>query len=113
MAATSRVRHSPGASFTESAMNQEDPQAQLQPPGAGLPAFELFVSRAGLRLLKLFVSREGASRWFRTEADRVLALARSLDPADATRRVLIPRLAGLEDSSRYWSVCMTLEHLCI
>ena len=30
-----------------------------------------------------------------------------------TERRLIPRLPGLEDSSRYWSVAMTLEHLVI
>jgi len=88
-------------------------QPELEPPGAGLPRIELFVARLGFRLMTMFVSRAGASRWFRAEADRILALARSLPPADATRRVLIPRLAGLEDSSRYWSVCMTLEHLVI
>ncbi len=92
---------------------QDRPDVQLQPPGAGLPAVELFVSRVGFRLMNLVVSRTGASAWFRAEADRVLALARSLPPAGATKRVLIPRLAGLEDSSRYWSVCMTLEHLVI
>ena len=32
---------------------------------------------------------------------------------DLTKRVLIPRVRGLEDSSRFWSVCMTLEHLVI
>lgn len=94
-------------------MSQSEPDVQLQPPGAGLPRTELFVSRVGFRLLPLVVSRKRASRWFRAEADRVLALARSLAPADAARRVLIPRLPGLEDSSRYWSVFMTLEHLVI
>lgn len=91
----------------------QEPEVRLQPPGAGLPAVELFVSRVGFRLFTPFVSRKGASKWFRAEADRALALARSLSPADATRRVLVPRLAGLEDSSRYWSVCMSLEHLVI
>jgi hypothetical protein len=59
----------------------------------------------------LALSRRGAGRWFRSEADRMLALARALSPADAARRVLIRRLTGIEDSSRYWSVYMTLEHL--
>lgn len=91
----------------------QEPEVQLQPPGAGLPAVELFVARLGFRALNLFLSRKGASEWFRAEADRILACARALSPADATRRVLIPRLSGLEDSSRYWSVCMALEHLVI
>jgi hypothetical protein len=94
-------------------VTENDTQPQLQPPGAGLPAGELFLSRIGFRALGLVVSRRTASRWFRAEADRILALARALDPADAARRVLIPRVRGLEDSSRYWSVYMTLEHLVI
>ena len=92
---------------------QPPAEPQLQPPGAGLPRMELLVSRVGFALMKPFVSRAGANRWFRAEADRILALARSVPAADLTRRVLVPRLPGLEDSSRYWSVAMTLEHLAI
>jgi hypothetical protein len=93
--------------------SEQEIESRLQPPGAGLPGLELFVSRVGFRLMSPFISRSGASQRFRAEADRMLALARSLTPTDATQRVLIPRLAGLEDSSRFWSVCMTLEHLVI
>jgi hypothetical protein len=92
---------------------ETDPTPQLQPPGAGLPALELFLVRAWFRLRSLFLSRAGASRLFRTEGERILTLARSLSAVDGARRVLIPRLRALEDSSRYWSVFMTLEHLVI
>ena len=34
-------------------------------------------------------------------------------PSNRATRVLIPRPLGLEDSSRYWSVYMTLDHLRI
>jgi len=94
-------------------MDQPAPIPQLQPPGAGLPPVELFLARVGFRVMGLAVSRRAASRWFRAEADRILARARSLGEAAAARRVLVPKLLGLEDSSRYWSVYMTLEHLCI
>jgi hypothetical protein len=94
-------------------MNSTETQPRLDAPGAGLPRTELFVSRVGFRLLSVFLSRRMANRWFQAEADQILALARSLPPDHAARRVLIPRLPGLEDSSRYWSVYMTLEHLCI
>jgi hypothetical protein len=91
----------------------QEPTVALQPPGAGLPTIELFVARVGFRILGLMTSRKQAAEQFRAETARILTLARSISPEDATRRVLIPRLAGLEDSSRYWSVCMTLEHLVI
>jgi hypothetical protein len=94
-------------------MTPDEIEAKLQPPGAGLPRAELFVARALFRLGAPFASPERASRAFRAEADRILALVRSLPPAGAARRVLIPRLRGLEDSSRYWSAYMTLEHLVI
>jgi len=40
-------------------------------------------------------------------------LVRPLSPAQAGMRVLVPRLRGLEDSSRWWSAWMTLDHLRI
>lgn len=50
---------------------------------------------------------------FARERDTVLRLAQSLPAAVAAEPVLIKRLPGLEDSSRYWSVFMVLEHLRI
>lgn len=93
--------------------SETDIQARLEPPGAGLPRIELLVARTVFKLGAPFVSSAGANRRIRAEADRMLELTRSLTPEEAMRRVLIPRLAGLEDSSRYWSVCMTLEHVVI
>lgn len=92
-------------------MTPNETEPQLQPPGAGLPRVELFFAQVGFRALNLVVSRRRASAWFRAEADRILGLVRALDPAAAARRVLVPRVAGLEDSSRYWSAYMVLEHL--
>jgi hypothetical protein len=92
---------------------QAKPAAELQPPGAGLPLAELWLSRLGLAIIHRTTSRAQASDWFRTEADRILRLARSVDQELAARPVLIPRVWGIEDSSRNWSVFMTLEHLTI
>lgn len=94
-------------------MNSTESLPQLEAPGAGLPRMELYISRVGFRLMSVFLSRRRANRWFQSEAEKILAIVRSLSPEQAARRVLIPRLSGLEDSSRYWSVYMTLEHLCI
>jgi hypothetical protein len=62
---------------------------------------------------RLTTSRTGAAEQFAAEREAVLALIRDLGPEDGARPVLIPRLRGLEDSSRNWSVYMTLEHLRI
>ena len=86
---------------------------KLAPPGAGLPAVELFVGRAlfGLRCLTgncdSFVAR------FFEERTAIQQLMASVDEKSLEARVLIRRPPGLEDSSRYWSVLMTLDHLRI
>lgn len=91
-----------------------DPQAvNLQPPGAGIPWPELVLSRIGIGLLCQRLSREAASQWFVDEGRRMLSLACSLSLEHAARQVLIPRVWGIEDSSRNWSVLMTLDHLVI
>jgi hypothetical protein len=50
---------------------------------------------------------------FEREQAEILRLARACTAEHRARRVLIRRLPGLEDSSRDWSVLMTLEHLRI
>src|SRR6188768_2132871 len=88
-------------------------EPQLAPPGAGLPRLELFVAR------RLFASRlkrgnrEDFNAHFRKERATIAELVAGCDAESAARRVLIDRPRGLEDSSRYWSVWMTLEHLRI
>lgn len=85
----------------------------LAPPGAGLPTLELWVARSGLFLLAKILSRRQIERWLRSETGKVLALARRLSAEQLSRRVLVPRLLGLEDSSRHWSAAMVLQHLVI
>lgn len=86
---------------------------QLAPPGAGLPALELLLAR----LVFAWKRRQGGpghhNAVFCQERDAVLALARSCTAEEAAAPVLIPRLRGMEDSSRLWSVWMTLDHLRI
>lgn len=88
-------------------------EPRLAPPGAGLPAAELLVSRAVFALLRWTASRRAVAARFELELGRIRGLLRECDPETAGRRVLIPRLRGLEDSSRHWSVWMTLDHLRI
>lgn len=58
-------------------------------------------------------TREDFTAQFQQERCAIADLCRGRDEATLQRQVLIPRLRGLEASSRFWSVYMTLEHLRI
>jgi len=87
------------------------PEPKLAPPGAGLPKLELLVSRVIFAWLGRKATREGVNARFQKERNAIRSLMRSVEADAAARRVLIRRLPGMEDSSRYWSAWMTLEHL--
>lgn len=88
-------------------------EPKLAPPGAGLPKFELIIARLRFALHRMSETRDSATARFARERERIRELIRPLSDETAERRVLIKRLRGLEDSSRYWSVWMTLDHLRI
>ena len=90
-----------------------EPDVKLAPPGAGLPKVELFVARLLFRGRMLAGSRESFTRNFQRERELVRELLLPLNKEAAGQRVLIQRLRGMEDSSRFWSVWMTLDHLRI
>lgn len=85
----------------------------LQPPGAGLPWLEMLYAQSGFWLARRAMSRELALDRFVGEAHRIEALVLRQTPATAECPVLIPRIFGIEDSSRNWSLFMTVEHLII
>lgn len=94
-------------------MNESSRPHQLAPPGAGLPWLELHIAQAifytGFRLSDY----DRASRMFVEEERRILNVLDRFDEHEREKLVLIRRLRGLEDSSRYWSAYMTLSHLAI
>jgi hypothetical protein len=91
----------------------EPTRLPLAAPGAGLPAVERWTAGIGIKALARFASRDEITRRFTEEGERAVGLARGMAADDGRRRMLIPRVAGMEDSSRDWSVYMTLEHLVI
>jgi hypothetical protein len=93
-------------------MNTTKPP-QLAPPGAGLPSFELFIGRLLFALNRWSANPARSTARFQRERTAIRALIAPCDAATAAQRVLISRPRGLEDSSRYWSVWMTLDHLRI
>ena len=91
-----------------------DPELpRLAPPGAGLPRVERWIARLIFHTARRAGTLEKARATLARERDAVLGLTRGRDAEIAAKRVLIPRLPGLEDSSRHWSVFMTLDHLRI
>lgn len=93
-------------------MNSE--AVQLDRPGAGLPFPESVLAR--YVLFPIFCrrhNREKALIKFQDEGRMILNLTESLADEVLFKQVLIRRFTGIEDSSRFWSPAMTLEHLII
>lgn len=92
----------------------QEREPKLDKPGAGLPLHEWLVAKFILfpRLFRT-TTVEQAVEQFEAESNRILSLARSVDKRALTERRLIRRLRGLEDSSRYWSIAMAMQHLVI
>lgn len=86
---------------------------KLAPPGAGLPKLELMVAKLIFQWEVLRSSRDQAAATFSLQQHEIQRLVTPCDAATASQRVLIDRLRGLEDSSRNWSIFMTLDHLRI
>lgn len=92
----------------------DEPKVSLAPPGAGLPTVEGWIfRRLGMPLISALMSREAALAKFDREGRRALELARNVPPSRLSEPVLIDRITGIEDSSRHWSIAMTLQHLII
>lgn len=92
----------------------EDIIASLEKPGAGIAWYYRLLNRT---LITPLVARrtpwsECRRRFIGIDAELRAALD-GLTDAQLTRRVLVPHLMGLEDSSRYWSVAMTARHLAV
>jgi hypothetical protein len=85
----------------------------LAPPGAGLPKIERFVANLMIRWSAARTSRDQAASTFGAERATILNLLQGRDEATLSKPILIPRLPGLEDSSRYWSPLMVADHLRI
>ncbi len=90
------------------------PPIPLAPPGAGIPLpHRLF--------LRLFVkpfranrsSYEQSAALFEKSVRRIRRELEGLSEAELTQPVLVKPLRGLEDSSRFWSIAMALEHMVI
>jgi len=94
-------------------LTPNDVAASLDAPGKGLPKTELWIARIIVGWRARRASREESVSLFARERQEIVRLARIESDEEGSRRVLIKRLRGMEDSSRFWSVFMTLDHLRI
>jgi hypothetical protein len=92
---------------------QTEIEPKLDAPGAGLPKAELFLARRLFAMKRRMGSRDSFTKKFQDERALIRKMIEKCDAETGSKRVLIERVRGLEDSSRYWSVWMTLEHLRI
>lgn len=87
---------------------------KLAPPGAGLPFLEGLVLR-----YVIYPWSIGGFSWqssldrLEWETSLIKDITVPIPEAAFHRLVLVRRLAGMEDSSRHWSIGMTLKHLTI
>jgi hypothetical protein len=86
----------------------------LQKPGAGLPFLEYLLARYWiLPTASRKTTWEQSVEQIVRESNRIFEMTATLSPEQLGEKVLIKRIPGIEDSSRYWSVAMTMEHLII
>ena len=91
---------------------QDDIQKSLAPPGAGLPAVQAFLLRYLLFPAFCYTNPwQQALAKFQDEGQRIVALVEPLSSQQLQQRILVKAPMGVEDSSRYWSAAMVLEHL--
>jgi hypothetical protein len=68
---------------------------------------------AGLRLYAALMPRQRVVGSFAAHAEAAAVEVEGLPEEAARRRVLIARQPGIEDSTRFWSPFMVLEHMAI
>jgi len=100
--------------MNKSTQDSQELIAGLGKAGGGLSSGRAFFLRhVGFPFLNSIVSWERALDIFEKEGEKVLSFARSMEKDTLFERVLVPKLFGLEDNSRYYSVAMVLEHLLV
>ncbi len=84
---------------------------KLDPPGAGLPSFERFYLNLYFRVGCWWTSDNAALASFQASAREILRVVEDHDYDLLSQQIMLPRMQGMEDSSRNWSVLMVLDHL--
>lgn len=87
-------------------------QNKLEKAGKGLPKTDaIFLKYIGFPILKTFISWDNAFKFFEYQGKEILNLVKDLPKDKLFKKVLIPKIFGIEDNSRYYSPAMVLWHL--
>lgn len=78
-----------------------------------LPRFEQSALSAILSISSIFLSERNLLRLFRWETRKLSRLLEADDSFDVSQVINIPRVIGVSESNRNWSVLMVLDHLCL
>lgn len=78
-----------------------------------LPVWEIRLNRLSIQTRSLLHSPRGLLQQFQWEADELLRIFDEDESYDVFQPYDIPRLSGLHDSQRRWSIAMILEHLSL
>jgi len=84
----------------------------LDKAGNGISSYKRIAAKYIIfPLLNRSVSWEKAWDIYDQEGGKIIAMTSQLNKERLFQRVLVPKLFGLEDNSRYYSVAMVIEHL--
>lgn len=88
--------------------------SNLQNAGTGLPKCEyLFIKYIFIPTVKKCTSFDILMSLFLKETEKLKRLVCNMSNDNLSKRVVIPKLIGLEDNSRDFSISMIFEHLFI
>ncbi len=82
-------------------------------PSGGLPPWERTALNLTFKIAASVLSDAGALKKFRRESKELFRLADDDESYDVFQTLKIPRVIGIEESSRNWSVMMVLDHVCL
>lgn len=85
---------------------------RLDKPGAGIPWHqEKFIKHLVVPVLPLVFDWDRALRFLQKQIHEIMELVEGLDEEKMAKQVLVSPMFALEDSSRFYSINMVIEHL--
>ena len=84
---------------------------QLLEPGVGPSKLHLAVMKPIFKLKAQLTSQKSLAKQYADHRRWIIDTTRPLKEAQKQKRILISPTRAIEDSSRFWSIYMTLEHL--